>query len=339
MRILVASTYTIPAYSGGWTTPLDLFGDEHRVMYVVRNFKRGVHTIEGVKCVGTGSSMSPWPRAERIRSAYFQNQFEKILKQQFSIFGADFVLCLDPNAGYAAARAGLPYSMRFHSPAEEDVTSEKFRKLIDDAIFAISGPTTFIPDVEVIPHNQDLSRFNYQESNSAQKAILLTSINRFREPDLFIDGVLLSKKISGDIVGTGIERKRIASLCKKTGGRVRCLPPVPRLKVPELLNNYQIGVATVKKVPVHYQMKVNGYMASGLFTLSKPWTHIALEAPELVRTFTTARELADQLDYLTENWADTLITRRKARDWINEHYSVEIPRKRFREILNEKFSS
>ncbi len=150
---------------------------------------------------------------------------------------------------------------------------------------------------------------------------------------------MLSKNISGDIVGTGIERKRIASLCKKTGGRVRCLPPVPRLKVPELLNNYQIGVATVKKVPVHYQMKVNGYMASGLFTLSKPWTHIALEAPALVRTFTTARELADQLDYLTENWADTLETRRKARDWINEHYSVEIPRKRFREILNEKFSS
>ncbi len=337
MRILVATTYTIPAYSGGWTTPLDLFGDQHQAMYVVRNFKAGIHTIENVKCVGVGSSQAPWPHAERFRNAYFQLRFQKTLKQQFSIFNADFILCLDPNAGYAAMGTGLPYAMRFHSPLGKEGATAQYAQLVKNSVFTTACPATNIPDMEVLAHNQDLSRFNYFESPSAERAILLTSINSFREPELFIEGIMLSKKIKGDIVGTGVDRDKIASICSTTGDRVRCLPPVSRLKVPELLNNYQIGVATVKKVPVHYQMKVNGYMASGLFTVTKPWTHIAIEAPGLVRTFTTARELADQLDYLSDNWLETTEIRRKARDWINKHYSIDVPRKRFNEILSEKF--
>ena len=108
--------------------------------------------------------------------------------------------------------------------------------------------------------------------------------------------------------------------------------------MPHLLNDYQIGIATVLNVsPVIYQMKVNAYMAAGLYTLAKPWTHIVAEAPELVGVFTTAQDLADRLDYLSENWAETLEVRRQAKNWIHKHYSVEIPRKRFNEILNEKF--
>ncbi|MEA3267319.1 MAG: hypothetical protein U9P42_10320, partial [Candidatus Fermentibacteria bacterium] len=56
MRILVATTHTIPAYSGGWTTTLDLFGDEHQAMYVIRNHRRGAAIIEGIKYVGVGST-------------------------------------------------------------------------------------------------------------------------------------------------------------------------------------------------------------------------------------------------------------------------------------------
>ncbi|MCP4647329.1 MAG: glycosyltransferase family 4 protein, partial [bacterium] len=315
---------------GGWTTPLDLFGYEHQTMYVVRNHRAGSRVIEGVKCVGvgaTGNLSLPWAKNEKYRHALVQKLFRMALTKQFKHFVADFVLCLDPEAGYAAMESGLPYAMRFHSPAGDEVNTPQFARLLENAIFNIAGPTTFIPGVEEIPHNQDLSRFNYVESPSAERAILLTSINQFREPDLFIEGVMLSKSIRGDIVGTGEDRKRIASICKKTGGRVRCLPPVPRLKVPALLNNYQIGVATVKKVPIHYQMKVNGYMASGLFTVTKPWTHIAVEAPHLVRSFTTAEELAEQLNYLSENWLETLEIRRNAREWVSRNYSVEIPRK------------
>ena len=75
----------------------------------------------------------------------------------------------------------------------------------------------------------------------------------------------------------------------------------------------------------------------GLFTLAKPWTHIAVEAPELVRTFETAEELAAQLDWTESNWVGTLETRRKAREWVHRNYSVDIPRKIFRDILSEAF--
>ncbi|MEA3266612.1 MAG: hypothetical protein U9P42_06690, partial [Candidatus Fermentibacteria bacterium] len=249
-------------------------------------------------------------------------------------------LCLDPEAGYAAAEAGLPYAMRFHSSAGDEVTKPEFAGLLENSIFSISCPTSSIPGVEVVPHNQDLSRFKYMESSSAERALLLTSIDSIHEPELFIEGVMLSKTMKGDIVGTGEDRDKIVDLCKKTGGRVRCLPPVPRLKVPELLSSYQIGIATVKEIsPIVYQMKVNAYMAAGLYTLAKPWTHIATEAPDLIGVFTSARDMADQLDYLSENWSETLTARRHARDWIHEHYAVEIPRKRFNEILRKEFSS
>ncbi len=341
MRIIVATTYTIPAFSGGWTTPLDLLGSRHQAMYVIRNLKAGTRTIEGIKCVGagvTGCLAGPWPRADRYRHAFIQRLFQTALKNSFHKFNADLVVCLDPDAGYVAMKSHLPYAMRFHSKLCDSDRTPQFDLLMKNSVFATCCPETHIPDIEILAHNQDLSRFKYAESTSAERALLLTSIDRIHEPELFIEGVMLSRSMKGDIVGTGEERKKIEKLCRKTGGRVRCLPPVPRLKVPELLKNYQIGVATVLKVsPVVYQMKVNSYMASGLYTLAKPWTHIVHEAPDLVSSFVTAQDLADHFDYLSENWMETLETRRKARDWILRNYSVDIPRKRFDEILKEHF--
>lgn len=338
MRILIATTYTIPAYSGGWTTPLDLIGNEHQVSYVVRNFKAGNHFIEGINCVGVGASASTWQSGERYRNKFFQLLFRRAIAKSFDSFKADFVLCLDPNAGYAAKHAGLPYAMRFHSAVGTEMGKPQFRDLLQAAQFSISGPTTFVEGVEVIPHNQDLSRFKYTENRVAERAILLTSIDPLHEPELFIEGIMLSKTMKGDIVGAGEDKEKVGKICKTTNGRVRCLPPVPRLQVPGLLSNYQVGVATVKHIPpVIYQMKVNAYMASGLYTLVKPWTHIAAEAPDLVRIFESADELASQFDYLSNNWLETVETRKKANEWIREHYSVDIPRKRFREILREKF--
>lgn len=278
--------------------------------------------------------------AEKYRHALVQKLFRNTLKKHFHEFQADFVLCLDPEAGYAAMESGLPYAMRFHSKLSNDDRRPPFDELMKKAAFATACPATHIPDIEILAHNQDLSRFKFTESRSAERALLLTSIDSIHEPELFIHGVMLSKTMKGDIAGTGEDQKKIAAICRKTGGRVRCLPPVPRLKVPELLSNYQVGVATVKKVsPIIYQMKVNAYMAAGLYTLAKPWTHIVAEAPEFVCSFTTAQDMADCLDYLSENWLETLEIRRKARHWIHKHYSVEIPRKRFNEILSEKFPS
>jgi len=341
LRIIVATTHTIPAFSGGWTTPLDLLGSRHQAMYVVRKLRTGSTTTEGIKCVGTGDVgflTGPWKRAERYRHSFVRQHYKKLLKKHFLKFKADFVLCLDPDAGYAAMELQLPYAMRFHSKLCDTDQMPQFDLLMKNAVFATCCPETHIPGIEVLAHNQDLSRFNYTEHKKADRAILLTSIDHIHEPELFIEGIMLSRAMKGDIVGTGSERERIAGICSKTGGRVRCLPPVPRLKVHGLLNNYQIGVATVLKVsPVVYQMKVNAYMAAGLYTLAKPWTHIVHEAPDLVGSFVTAQDLADRFNYLGDNWTETLETRRKARDWIQKNYSVEIPRERFDEILKEHF--
>jgi len=342
VRIIVATTHTIPAYSGGWTTPLDLFGEDHQAMYVIRKHRLGTKQIEGIKCVGvgvTGALAAPWKLGNQTRYRLIQWLFRKALKKHYKKFNADFILCLDPEAGYSAMYSDLPYAMRFHSRLNPEHRGSDFGKLMENAVFKIAGPTTYVPGTIPLAHNQDLSRFTFTESPRAERALLLTSIDSIHEPELFIEGVMLSKTMKGDIVGTGEDREKIVDLCKKTNGRVRCLPPVPRLKVPELLNNYQVGIATVKEIsPIVYQMKVNAYMAAGLYTLAKPWTHIATEAPDIIGIFTTAQDMADHLDYLSENWLETLATRRQARDWIHDHYSVEIPRKRFNEILKETFS-
>lgn len=340
MRILVATTYTIPGYSGGWTTPLDLFGSDHQAMYVVRNYPPVTRTIEGIRVAGAGGFAflsRKWNRGERFRRAFLRRTFRWMLQRHFKAFRADFILCLDPAAGYDAMSTGLPYAMRFHSRVDGKSRGPDFRGLLRKALFNIACPNTDVPGTEVIPHNQDLTRFHYNEASRAERAILLTSIDDIHEPDLFIEGIMRSAKMRGDIVGTGPERKRISDACRRTGGRVRCLPPVPRLHVPELLSDYQVGIATVRQVaPVLYQMKVNAYMASGLMTLVKPWTHIAHEAPELVRTFITSEDLAEELDRLSDHWEDTLEIRRQARGWINESYSVLPARIRFNEILEDK---
>ncbi len=342
MRILIASTHTIPAFSGGWTTPLDLLGNDHQAMYVIRNYPAVRRTVEGIMVVGTGTVgpfKSRWNYFERYRFSAVKKYFKYVLEREFHRFKADFILCLDPEAALVTLTTGLPYAMRFHAPLDPGLGKDLLAEVLNNALFSTASPRTYIPGVEVLPHNQDLTRFKFRDHPSAERAILLTSLNPFREPDLFIEGIMSSKEMKGDIVGAGNLRKSIGSMCRKTGGRVRLLPPVPRLQVPELLKNYQIGVATIKKRPVHYQMKVNAYMASGLFTLAKPWTHIAVEAPELVRTFITPEELAEQLDWTRENWSETLETRRAAKQWVYDNYSVDSARKRFNQILEETFSS
>jgi hypothetical protein len=343
LRIIVATTHTIPGFSGGWTTPLDLFGNSHDAMYVIKNSPAVYRRVEGIPVLGTGSAGclgKPWAHLDRYREALSGMLFRAALSRSFKAFRADFLMCLDPGAGYAAMRMGLPYAMRFHSKLLPQHMGDRFPELLGGALFNISGPTTGVAGVEEIPHNQDLSRFIYSEAETANRALLLTSIDDVHEPELFIEGVTGSKSFTGDIVGTGPQRMRIARLCNATGGRVRCLKPVQRLRVPRLLTEYQVGVATVRRIsPVVYQMKVNAYMAAGLLTLAKPWAHISVEAPELVRQFTTAMELARCLDQIAVDWKETLETRRAAREWIHRNYSVDIPRQRFNEILAEVFGS
>ncbi len=341
MRILIASSGTIPGYSGGWTTTLDLLGNRHQAMYVIPIAELGSHSIEGVKYLGLGLGQSKglgslFPRR-------FAGQLGKVftppvIKRAFRRFNADFVMCLDEIIGFSVMKTGLPYAMRFHRKVEPWVVGAPLEKLLKGALFATASPGADVPGVEVIPHNQDLSRFSFAPPAKPERALLLTCINDEHEVDLFIEGICLSKGMKGDIVGTGPQKKRIEKICRSTGGRVRVLDPIPRLQVGQLSGTYQVGVATIiRRDKVVYSMKINMYLACGMHTMVKPYTHIVEEAPELVETFSSARELADGLDRLAGNWKELESRRMRAREWVLENYSVDIPRKRFEEILREAF--
>jgi len=340
MRILIASSGTIPGYSGGWTTTLDLMGDEHEVMYVITDSSPGLHTMEGVRYLGLGIKRGRKTLPGRKLSALLRRLAVPVaVKFAFRRFRADFTLCLDEKMGFLVRRTGLPYAMRFHRKVDPQVLGHPLKSLVRDALFATASPGTDVPDVEVLPHNQDLSRFDLAPDKKPERALLLTCINEVHEPDLFIEGVTLSRSIKGDIIGTGPSRKRIEKECRLTGGRVRCLPPVPRLRVGELSGKYQIGVATIiRRDRIVYQMKVNMYLACGMHTLVKPYLHIVHEAPELVDTFSNPQELADRLNQVQDNWESLAERRVRAREWVMENYSVEIPRRRFREILDNTFN-
>ncbi|MBD3369582.1 hypothetical protein GF402_04375 [Candidatus Fermentibacteria bacterium] len=341
MRILIASSGTIPGYSGGWTTALDLLGEEHEAMYLIASARTGLHEMEGVPYLGlglggVGDGIAFIPR--RLTRMLRKLVTPMAIRWAFKKFDAHFVMCLDEAMGFRVRAMGLPYAMRFHRKIDPWVVGHPLKKLLEDALFATATPGADVPDVEVIPHNQDLSRFSFAPPARPEKALLLTCINDVHQPELFIEGVCLSRSMKGDIVGTGPTRKRIERICKATAGRVRVLDPIPRLRVGELSGQYQVGVATIiRRDKVVYQLKVNMYLACGMHTLVKPYTHIVQEAPELVDTFSNARELADRLDYVADNWKQLEPRRKRAREWVMENYSVEIPRKRFREILRETF--
>ncbi|MFO8183514.1 MAG: hypothetical protein R6U39_05010 [Candidatus Aegiribacteria sp.] len=263
MRILVATSGTIPGYSGGWTTTLDLLGDRHQPFYVITDARPGVHEMEGVQYLGLGlggrgAAYLPGRLASVIRRAVVP----VALKVAFRRFGADFVLCLDETMGFYAAGAKLPYAMRFHRKVEPSVIGPPLERLLDGALFSTACQGTDVPGVEVLPHNEDLSRYSFAEAVRPRKALLLTCINEVHEPDLFIEGVCLSRDIRGDIIGTGPSLERVERVCRSTGGRVRCLDPVPRLRLNSLSGRYQIGVATIiRRDRVVYQMKINMYLA------------------------------------------------------------------------------
>lgn len=212
MRILIASTHTIPAFSGGWTTPLDLLGNDHQAMYVIRNYPVVSRTIEGVRVAGVGVSPilgKRWKHFEKYRVAAVKKLYRQALLREFHNFKGDFVLCLDPEAGLMCQSTGLPFAMRFHTTVEPGLGQERLSALLSDALFSTACQRTNVPGVEVLPHNQDLSRFRYSEHPAAERAILLTGLNPVREPELFIEGIMSSEKMKGDIVGAGpMEKKR-----------------------------------------------------------------------------------------------------------------------------------
>jgi hypothetical protein len=335
-RILVATTSTIPGYSGGWTTPVDLLQEDYEVHYLVTAGRSGRYVLEDVPVTAVPTWLrfrSDWPTLNRVRSTLSTLSFRMHLQACHRRLSPDLLVALDVPAAYACIRLGLPYVMRFHSEPE-GFARETLARVVEEAIFATTTPSVSVPGAVEIPHNVDLDRFHYSEPKSADRAILVSTLNGIRCPMLFVEGVMRSS-MSGAVVGTGPLADEVRRACEASGGKVEYLPPVPRLQLPGLLDRFQVGVATYRQVPEIYQMKVNGYLATGMMTVVMPWTHLALIRPDLTITAESPDELAGRLDWIRDNWEQTLEVRRKARDWVHANYSVDRPRRLFAELLRK----
>lgn len=336
MKILVATYHTLPGYSGGWTTPLDLLEKNYDVRYVVARGFGGHYELEGIPVYGLRRvfrNSFASGLTGRLRRKLSETAFGLAIRREFGIFQPDFVLCLDMLSARRCISLRLPYALRIHT---QPITTppKEIDRLLKGALFATLCPSVSIPGVEVLPHTEDLDRFTYIEHPSAEEVVLVSSLDSIRRPMLFIEGVMMSS-LKGTIVGDGPLRKEIERTCASSGGKLTYHEPVLRTELPAFLKRFQIGVACYRKVQEIYQMKVPEYQASGIFPLVMPWTHLALEAPELTGIFETQEELAFQIDQVAENWRETLEIRRKGRDFALKNYHVDRAKRRFREILEE----
>ncbi len=336
MKVLVATYHTLPGYSGGWTTPLDLLEKDYDVRYIVARGFGGYYELEGIPVYGLRMvfrNNSPSGLTGRFRRKLSETAFGLAVRREFRIFRPDFVLCLDMLSARRCLSLKLPYALRIHTQPITTPPAE-MERLLKSALFATACPSVSVPDVEVLPHTEDLDRYTYIEHPSAEEVVLVSSLDTIRRPMLFVEGVMKSS-LKGTIVGDGPLRKEIESACASSGGKLEYHEPVLRTELSAFLNRFQIGVACYRKVREIYQMKVPEYQASGIFPLVMPWTHLALEAPELTGVFETPEELAACIDDTAKHWHETLERRRKGRDFAFRYYHVNQAKKRFREILEE----
>lgn len=334
MRILVATWFVVPGYSGGWTTVLDLLEPEHRVAFLCASAPPGMRECEGTPVRGLplrARMTAPWPAGNRFREMIFRRSLERAVRRAAGDHEADLVLCLDEHMARAACDAGLPFALRLHSHPGLLAGSE-YGRVVESALF-VTGSQPGMPGAVFLPHGLDLDRFEYREPPAAEAAVMPTSLVHAERPDVFVRGVSMSG-MTGTLVGQGPLRRELQDLCRATGGRVRLLEPVGRSMLPGLLSRHQVGVACLEQGwhTVH-QMKVTEYQAAGLFPLVQPWSELAVEAPELTLTFTDAEELADRLDRLRSDWASTLETRRRGREYAFSRFHVRTAKSLFSELL------
>ncbi len=338
MRILIASTATIPCYSGGWSTPLDLFGSTHQAMYLITGFRLGLWRMEGVPILGLGIPGHRFRNkfSERVRCKVERELVPLGIKLCAGRFRADLVLCLDELAGFAAMKAGVPFAMRFHQKVHHDTDLTALKTLTDRALFSTASQTADVPGTIVLQHFEDMSRFAFSEMKRPERALLLCVLNDEHRPEDFVEGIMLSRSMKGDIIGAGPLTDKLRRLCSSTGGRVRLLPPLPRLRLGELSGRYQVGVATLAPRQRHvYQMKVVMYMACGMHVIASPWTETVHTAPHLLDVYESPVDLARKLDAVQEGWLSLEQRRLQALEWVRENYDIETPRRLFNELLKK----
>jgi len=334
MRFLVSSWFIRPGTSGGWTTVADLLLPAHGMAFVGASVPGGMRSCEGVQVTGLTARarmIGRWPALNRMKESLQRKAHARETRAAFAASEAELVLCTDERAALGASDAGLPYAIRFHS--RPGLLPAALRDRLTTSALFVTGAQPDFPGAVHLPHSIDLDRFAYSEPGKAEAALLTTSLVEAERPDVFVEGVSMSG-LRGTVAGDGPLRGEISAMCRRTGGRVRLVPPVSRLELPALLSAHQIGVACLEEGwHTTYQMKVAEYQAAGLFPAVQPWSGLAMTAPGLTRTFRTPAELALLLDDLAENWASTLEVRRRNREYAFAHHHVRDSRRQFEEIL------
>ncbi len=334
MRFLVSSWFIRPGVSGGWATVADLLIPAHGMAFIGASVPAGMRSCEGVQVTGLSARarlIGRWPALNRIKESLQRKAHARETRAAFAAFGADIVLCTDERAALGASDAVLPYAIRYHS--RPGLLPASTRDSLAASALFVTGAQPGFPGAVHLPHSIDLDRFRYAEPPVAETALLTTSLVDAERPDIFVEGVSMSG-LRGTVAGDGPLRDEISEMCRRTGGRVRLIPPVPRLELPGLLAGHQIGVACLEEGwHTTYQMKVAEYQAAGLFPAVQPWSELAVTAPGLTRTFRTPSELALLLDDLAANWASTLEVRRRNREYAFARHHVRDSRRLFEEIL------
>lgn len=334
MKLLVASWYVVPGCSGGWTTVMDLLQPRHQLFFLGAAVPGGMDVCEGIpvrRLRWPATSSESWPFANRVRERLFATSLASSLRRAFDDSGSELAICLDERMACAASRAGLPWGLRLHSNPGL-LAPDAYAALLKEALFVTCGQLD-TPGAVFLPHSADLSRFEYREPPAAEAVIMTSSLVEPEQPEVFVRGTAASG-LRGTLAGQGPLRHDLELLCSETGGRVRLVPPVNRMAMPELLSRHQIGVACLRKGwPTTYQMKIAEYQASGLFPLVQPWSEFAAIAPSLTRTFEDAGELASVIAQIAAEWPGTLDTRRANRAYALERFTIENARNQFDAIL------
>lgn len=331
MRVLVATMYTIPGRSGGWTTPLDLLGTDNEATYAVCRGRPGRYCLEGVEVLSPFVKLPPVfrpPIVARFVQKVNRWSYTQLLRKTVESREFDYLLCLEPWSAVCAQSLGYRYVLRFHDHPQDSALT---RRALSNA-FLVTSVDPAMKGAHYVPHAIDLSRYTYNDFPDARSAVLVAALDPATSPCTFVRGVGHSE-LPGVIYGDGSLRGDVRKACNKTGDRVRYAGPVTRLELNGIYAKHQVGVACINRKRNPYIMKISEYQACGLFPVVQKGTHLSLDAPELCRVFESEEELTEQVNRVRREWKTLGSLRRANRAYVEEHYDVRKARRIYSELL------
>lgn len=262
MRILIVSFDTIPGYSGGFTTNVDLISRDHELTWVTGRLPGNITHIEGMKT---------------YKPDYSHGAFKDFIKHMFQE-GYDFCLCLGDRESAICQELGIPYMTRYHT-IPFDSSLQLAYKVKKDAFWTIENHHILPKDLidTVIPHAIDPERYadcyqKHLETDYTQiRFVLLATLNWVEDPFTFIKACKQAK-VQGWIIGDGVLRQEVITRCALSRGYCTYIGAVSHADLPKRLLPFAVGVSTLsEKSPNKSLLKCIEYAAAGLTIIQPAW--------------------------------------------------------------------